>query len=146
MCFYDDADWYASVCDVTEGPADKPCQCWECGAKIKPGDMRKHVYQQEHEECQRCEYEELDEDEEPCETHEYGEIFECNLCDACCKILRAIYAVEEDEGCPEYARQPMFGELKEAIWNDDDGRYAQRAVAMFPELSSVEWLTKYLVQ
>jgi len=142
MCFYDDGDWCAMVTDVTEGPADKPTMCIECGAAIAIGENRKHVFQQEEEECLRCEYEELGEDDEPCVQHDYGNVFECDVCDSCVKVLRAIEAVEIVEGCPVYARQPLFGELRDAIEYDSDGRYAARALAMFPELSSVEWLSK----
>lgn len=139
MCFYnDDYDWIASVCDVTDGPAESPAKCYECHRRIAAGEWRRHVYQQEHEECSVCEQEEAD---EPCEEHDYGETFECNLCEACVKMLKAIEAVEIDEGCPWDARQPAYGELWEAIQYDEGGKYRDRVLSMYPELSSHRFLT-----
>lgn len=147
MCFYNDNyDWYASICDVADGPSDKPSKCYECGESIQSGEFRRHIFQQQHEECRRCEWEELGDDEEPCEHHDYGETFDCDLCESCVKVLRAIEAVEADEGCPPHARQPGYGELLDAIWEGDGKRYRDRAVSMFPELASCQWLADALRQ
>lgn len=143
MCFNNDYDWYADISDVRDWPLGRPTSCHECCAPIGYGDWRRHIFQQEHEECQWCEYEELAEADEPCETHDYGETFECDLCRDCCKILAAIEAVETDEECPPHARQPAIGELVEALSYDEDSRYARRAVAMFPELKSSRMLRRY---
>lgn len=138
MCFYnDDYAWTAEVSDVTDGTADSPAKCYECNSIIAAGEFRRYVYQQEHEECSVCEQEEAD---EPCEKHDYGETFECNLCESCVKILKAIYAVEINAGCPPYASQPNYGELQEAFQHDDAGKYRARALTMFPGVAGHKFL------
>jgi hypothetical protein len=145
MCFNNDYDWYADVWDVTDGENDVPAKCIECGLAIASGEWRRHVYLQEDEECYRCEQGDLKEGDEPCEVHDYGEIFECSICETCCKILKAIEAVEIDEGCPVGSRQPLYGELSQALFDDancGDGKYAARALAEHPELRELfprEW-------
>lgn len=141
MCFYnDDYDWYASVCETTDGASDTETACHECGEKIAAGQWRRHVYQQEHDECQRCEWEQLDDDEEPCEQHDYGETYDYDCCESCEKILKAIEALEAEEDCPEHSRRPsLCGLYDEAICEDDDGKYRAKAIAMFPELANHKW-------
>lgn len=140
MCFYnDDYEWSASVHEETEGPAEKATRCYECGEPIAAGQWRRHIYQQEDEECRLCEQEEGFDPE--CQ-HDYGETFDYDRCEPCDKVLRAIEAVEKDEGCPEYSRQPMLGELRDVFVHPEDGNamaYAERAVAMFPEVATVGW-------
>jgi len=134
MCFYnDDCGWVAQISDVQDGPSPCNSTCIECGGEIKEGAHRRHVFQQESECCVICD----DAPDSDCERHDYGNIFEADICDSCCKILRAIYAVEADEGCPEHSRQPFYGELFDAISNDRDGRYTARAISMFPELAEI---------
>lgn len=140
MCFDNgNCDWYAAIQNVTDGTG-KTSRCYECGNAIADGEWRRSVFQQEHEECQRCEWEELEDDDEPCVDHDYGETFSCDICEPCLKLLKAIEAVEADEGCPDYARQPMFGDLHEAMDYDDSGRYSRRALSMFPELAGHRFL------
>lgn len=119
--------------DETEGPGPATV-CFECGAEIAAGAWRRHVEQQEEEECRRCEWEQLEPGGPPCVEHDYGETFSCDLCEGCHKLLQAIAAAEADAGCPFYARQPLFGDLRETM-RYDDGRYRRRALAMFPELT-----------
>ncbi len=143
MCFNNDnCDWYADVNIITDGPSLVRTKCWECGQWINIGDNQRHVQQQEHEACQHC----WDDPEDKCEEGccDLGESFECHICDLCCKVLKAIEAVEFDEGCPEWARQPMYGELQDAIFHDDEGRYAKRSVEMFPETVGLKFITAKL--
>lgn len=135
MCFYnDDYDWTASVVLQEKRTAGKQIQCYECGAKIAPGESYQWIFMQEHEECRVCEWEEA---ETPCEKHDYGEDFSYQRCNACSQLLAAIKAVEIEEGCPEHAQQPGLCELGEVFCEHENRReYAARAVAMFPELKS----------
>jgi len=135
MCFEPEYDWYADVTALTESEAGARVACEDCGELIHPGDWRRYVYQQEHEECQRCEWEELEPGDEPCDTHDYGETWECSLCRDCCNIRAAISAVEADEGCRPDTREPAYGELDEAL-RYDDGRYVARVRAWFPRIKS----------
>ena len=144
MCFDYDADWCAEVATVIDGPNERAATCFECGAKIEPGAWRRHIDQREHEQCQWCEDElgaEWREGVEPCGDgeHDYGQMFVADLCQGCCQLLAAIESVERDDDCPEYARQPAYGELGEAIRDDvlyGDGRYLARAVLDDPELAN----------
>jgi hypothetical protein len=57
------------------------------------------------------------------------------VCGECIKLLKAIEAHEIAEGCPEYARQPLYGELGDVFWSHQQNwEYAEKAVAMYPEL------------
>jgi len=134
MCFYNDYDWYADVNDITEGETDEKQECHECGLVIHPGEWRRQVYQQEHEECHVCEFE----DGPPCGdgNHDYGETYFYVCCRTCANILKAIEVSEAEAGCPPDARQPAYGELQETLWEDREGRYVRRAVEMFPGLQS----------
>lgn len=144
MCFDNDADWYAEVSTIVDGEAQHATTCFECGTKIKAGEWRRHIDQREHDQCQRCEDELGDwweDGVEPCGEgeHDYGQTFTVDVCQGCCQLLAAIEAVERDEGCPEYARQPAYGELSEAIRDDvlyGESRYVTRAVSDQPELAN----------
>ena len=146
MCFDNsDYEWVASINETTSGCSPLVARCNECGSKIEAGQWRKHVYQQESEECYRCE--ELDEGE-TCDEHDYGETFEYDCCEMCEKILRAIEQFELRNGCKVYEARPMLGDLKEEInkWNRDDaGLYAAVAIETYPEVGSVTWLLDVLV-
>ena len=149
MCFYNDADWYASVCDKEEGPASKSTRCDECGRPIAAGEWSLHIYQQEHEECQVCSEwgDHYDESviKDQCK-HDYGEVFDYDRCQSCHEILAAIEDVEIKEGCPPHARRPMLCELRDVFCEHSSAPlYAARAIEMFPQLANVEWLTKALV-
>ncbi|MGB0971800.1 MAG: hypothetical protein ACPGVG_12680 [Mycobacterium sp.] len=133
MCFYnDDYDWTASVSEVTDLVSGHASRCCECGCGIEPGQWRRHIWQQQYEECQVCEYGEAD---EACVKHDYGETYATDVCRECTWLLAAIEAVEADEGCPEYARQPPSGELAEHMRNPDSRRYWDRALEMHPQLA-----------
>jgi hypothetical protein len=135
MCFYNDSSgWLAEVNEVSYGPGDSASRCLECGSQIALGEWRRHVYQRESECCVECGG---GDDDGPCGDveHEYGEIFTGDICEDCVKILRAIEAAEADEGCPLYARQPLYGELGETLVEHyGSDKYIERALEMYPEL------------
>ena len=154
MCFCNNYDWRANVNETTFAQSDKPSRCYECGRDILAGEWRQEVFQQEHEQCQICEDSfsdlfidlDLDDDEEWRQKlmaelaehkHDYGETFSCTICRECCLLLESIYDREAKEGCPEHSRQPMFGELSDAV---SYGGYGEHAVAMFPELARHKFL------
>lgn len=145
MCFDNDYDWCASVSEVTEGPAEKKCRCEECYSVIEPGQWRKHIWQQEHEECQ-CDACQEAEGTSPDCVPSYGETYDCNICHACVKMLDAVRVVEVSEGCPAYAQQPAFGELWESLREISDAeKYIAKAREMYPELEShqrFQWLVE----
>jgi hypothetical protein len=144
MCFTHDYDWCAEVCDETTGAAEKATVCDECHKPIPAGVWVRSVYQQQHEQCQRCEDEDsrdFEEDHPDCagDEHEYGETFDWDCCEACDKVLRAIKAAELEEGCKEYESQPALTELSQAMSDDrlhNDGRYLAKVLAMFPEVAA----------
>lgn len=159
MCFYNDYDWTASVTETNDGPADAECRCDECGAKIAVGQWRKHVYQQEHECCQICEdnesseyvaagnYDDAVEAARLLDGHacNYGETCDYNRCESCDKVLRAVKAREEREGCPPNARQPALFTMWEELGEHGDAKaYAQEAVSMFPELAGNRHVVRLL--
>lgn len=67
-------------------------------------------------------------------TEEYCKI-RCDICTECTKLLKAIEASEIEEGCNPDESQPGFGELYDAMSEDDAGRYRAKAAAMFPEIA-----------
>lgn len=121
MCFVHDYDWCASV-EVVLGTRGSAGRCIDCGRRIAPDEWRLHVYQQEYEECQACEWEDVP----ACEDgeHDYGETFACDICRECCEWREAIRSAEIDAGCHEDESQPAYGELLDAIYWDCTGRYA----------------------
>lgn len=139
MCFSNEGNWCATIQVDTfwRGLEDTPVSCHECGRTIAAGEWRKHIYQQENEECRICEYE----DGPPCEDdeHDYGKTYSGNTCRECLLVLAAIYDLEAKENCPEYSRQPLGGELYEELDNDiryGHNQYVPHALAMFPELKN----------
>jgi len=149
MCFYnDDCDWIASINEQSSVVCDKRCRCFECQRTILPGEWHRTNYQQEHEMCQICEddcSDDFDEDADKANCkHDYGETFSCVLCRECCLLLEAIYDLERIEGCPEYARQPAYGELRDTLYAEqrygDIPRYRLHALQLFPELIGSEIL------
>lgn len=146
MCFDNDADWHASIYETEARVAadGEKLHCHECGVKFQPGEEYTYIFMQEYEECRVCEWEEA---ETPCEKHDYGEIYHYRRCEACSKILAAIKEVEEDEGCPPYATQPMLEELCEVFSDRRDAkRYAVRAVELYPELEKHKWIKRVLTE
>lgn len=152
MCFYNDNyDWIANLWLVMGSRAEADCRCYECRRAIRAGEWRTHVYQQEYEECRICEDDPDDsglydpgQDPATCQ-HDYGETFSCDICRECSLILAAIYDLEERERCPEYARQPMYGELRDELWEDrrhGSGEYSRHALELYPELSNHELLAR----
>ena len=142
MCFTDDQDyeWTASTWEESPGPATKACHCDECGAPIAIGDWCHNIHAEEHDCCQKCEdewsdsYVPEDKREGPCE-HDYGETMDYVRCEACDKVIRAIEAVEIEEGCPPGAQRPAINMLAEELSQHSSAPvYAERAVAMFPEV------------
>ncbi len=143
MCFYhDDYGWSAEVCESTFVRGADECRCIECNRTIRSGEWRQRIWQQEHEECQICEDDFSDgyDDEvrkELCK-HDYGETFGAEICRECCLMLEAIYDLERIEGCPEDARQPACGELKQVLYDEKTEhrvrKYRQHALTMFPQL------------
>lgn len=156
MCFYnDDCDWIAED-EKQEFVRGGKARCHECDRDIAPHEWRRRIEMNEHQECQicDCEYDSGDyisdnpDDYETDEEYQsalaelaehkctYGEHFECDICRECCLLLEAIYDLERIEGCPEYARQPAYGELGHELLEDSDRKYAQHAVVLFPELAT----------
>lgn len=148
MCFYnDDYDWYAEVQTVETHVAKEIFACQECGQEIAVGESYRYIYQQEHEECQRCEWEQLDPDDDPCEQHDYGETYHYRCCNQCQRILEIIQLIEIEEGCPPHAQQPGLGELSE-VFSEHQSReqYAQRVLTLFPDLSGHVLLAPFLAK
>ena len=142
MCFDNGCcDWTADIHEETRQRSNKLRHCYECRQEIAEGDWFTHIYQQEHEEChcEICElnaYDESDFPKEECEQY-FGETFECDYCEDCRLIRHAIYQVEKDEGCPEYARQPLYGELNEVFTEHSNAlQYALRAISLFTHLET----------
>lgn len=145
MCFDSEYEWTASLCEEDSGPAVKPCKCDECGHKISAGEWRHHIYQQEHETCYCCEEDGVDPCE--CETPDLGETYDYQRCEACDKLLRAVEQHEIDEGCPVYARRPALTELHDVFWqHEQNWEYAEKAVAMFPELIDHRFIAELLME
>lgn len=139
MCFVNDCDWIARINESTDGPAVKPVHCDECGIAIGIGEVHRHIYQQEHEECPGCE--DGDCDGVNCD---FGETYECDICGNCCKLLDVIRRVEIESGCSPYESQPALGELADAMFEDgyrDGGKYLERAKLDHPEMAL--YLSRY---
>lgn len=159
MCFYnDDYDWVAEVYDEQYVRGEQPAKCFDCYREIKAGEWRREIFQLEHEECQICEDIESDLYEDPDEIdeaegmfgpgehpHYYGESWHGVICRECNLLRASIYDLEEKEGCPEYSRQPAFGELQETMADDcsrwGDKKYIRHALEMFPELTTHKLLS-----
>ena len=140
MCFDNEGDWCATVNEIEDVVANHACKCFECNREIRIGETVRQVHQQECEFCECdfcCNEESPDEDytgPDKCQE-ELGETFDCVVCLDCCNLLKAIEAHEIAEGCPEHARQPLYGELHEVfLEHQQNYEYAERAVDMFPSL------------
>ncbi len=153
MCFTnDDCDWSAEVYEETHGRRELPGKCCDCRRVINAGEWARSIWMCEKECCQICEDRESDWFEDPEEIepddgmygpgehpHYYGEHWTGVVCRECCLLREAIYDLEEKEDCPEWARQPAFGELSEVMSEDTapwgDRKYAEHATRMFPSLA-----------
>ncbi len=146
MCFYNegDYDWVAEDSSVEYiRDAECVCSCCECGRQILTGEWRVSISMWEHSCCQLCDdelSEDFDEtiDKATCE-HEYGETWDGSICVECAKMRAAIYEVEAIEGCPEYARQPNYGDMYDELECRDEHetrKYLDHAIKQFPELAT----------
>lgn len=131
MCFYHgDYDWVARVNDEEEGPAPAAVICDECHRRIRAGEWRYHLDQQEHEECQACEDGDcgcLPDSCCECVTPRYGETFTYDRCEHCHLMLAAIEAAEAEEGCDGDEARPSLGRMAEEV--GDAGREARTRYA-----------------
>lgn len=142
MCFYHESAWYAELVETESCQSNGSVMCEECHRIIPEGEGYTHTYIQEHEECQRCYNGEcacVDDgdcecEECRCDEPEYGESYEYDTCTLCQKVLKAIEAVEIANGCKGEETQPGVGELKTAMWHDEGGAYAARALQMCPDI------------
>lgn len=137
MCFYHGDAWHADVYEDGHEVATKRLRCDECRKPILPGERHRHVFLLEREECRDCCRHWTDDkpEEEGCECS-FGESYECDICEACDKVLTAIKRVEEEDGCKGEETQPGLGQLLEALWESDHGsEYVERARRDFPELA-----------
>ncbi len=148
MCFENEGEWCARIDTKEEKPVESPCWCLECNQDIPIGIIALHVFQQEEEECQcdACQYRDGDEDWSipavGC-TKDFGQTFEGVVCQDCCKLLKAIRALEIEEGCPEFAQQPLYGELHEVFCDHEQSfEYARKAVEMFPEVRTHRFIER----
>jgi hypothetical protein len=131
--FFHDFEWYVELSENTVGEAKEPTRCDECHDTIPAGGWVRHIFQQEHEMCQRCE----EGDEPECEggKHDYGETYAYDRCQGCDKVLRAIEQAEIEEGCKGDETQPALEGLREALSEDPEAmeRYRRKLQEMFPE-------------
>lgn len=128
MCFYnEDYDWVAYHVEDSVVVSPEPHRCCECRNPIYGWTPARRVYMAEYET-----EEEWRNDQSPPD----GEVFDPEsdefwMCLKCKGVLR----VELAEGCHKNEAQPQFGELYEALRNDDDGRYAKAAIEDDPSLA-----------
>lgn len=155
MCFTDDYDWCASAVTNEHKPAASDLKCDECDRIIPAGELYHYTYQQEHEECQRCEDHECncvnwDDDSVnycddcKCESPDYGETFSYDCCEECHQFLDAIKQTEQAEGCPPEASQPPLGMMLEnlAEFDEDAEKYFTTAKTLYPNLEASGYLER----
>ncbi len=134
MCFHHDHQWYAAICEIDRAAmSDAPVACDECHRPIPPGDTYTSGHQQEHDPH------DPDEDNPPDAEFDPGEECDWAWCRDCQRLLDAIRAAEEAEGCKGDSTQPALFELYDAMHDDrrEGGRYAARAREMFPDLDNL---------
>lgn len=151
MCFvHEDYDWIAMVNEHSDGVASVATKCDECDSSIAPSAFVHRVHQQEHEECHACDDGfcdcPRDDFDEPvcilkgcqCENPDFGETFDYVRCEGCDKFLRAVKALEIEEGCSEHEAMPgmPFFEDFQDIGREESKKYWQKALAMFPEIKA----------
>lgn len=153
MCFVYDGDWYAEVVEDTIESSDVDVSCHECHQRIPHGVKHRYVHQEERDEdewdgtylayeCQSCygsargcEYCDKGYTEEP-RPFEQGETYDWRCCLNCNQVLVAIKAAELEAGCAESESQPLFGELKQTLWDDSrrgDNRYLEKLRQLHPD-------------
>jgi hypothetical protein len=156
MCFVNDYDWYAEVCEQDDRPALADFTCDECWRLILAGQMQHHVHQEEYEECQRCADDDCDCQKNgngrcdgcQCDQPATGETFDYNRCEECDKFLKAVEQAEIEAGCDLSDSRPgLCGMIPEIQGGgrEEAGRYFQKALRMFPELKAsgyLGWLYK----
>lgn len=149
MCFYQDAEWYASIHEETRLVSDGTARCDECGEIIPAGVGHLNIYQQERECCEDC-YDGVcdcpgsrDEDECvcdhecKCEQPNLGQTYTYECCNDCEKFRSAIYAAEIKAGCDHYEAHPPMGEMQQALIDageEECEKYFTMADEMHPEL------------
>lgn len=139
MCFVHDYDWYPEVTDSADGPGREAARCVECRCLIHPGEWRRWEYQQQYECCRWCSGGGCPECEDG-QNPDVGESRDWHTCERCVRVLDAIRAVEEAEGCTGEETQPGVGGLREALNYDEDGqRYVDAAVLADPALANHLW-------
>lgn len=141
MCFtFEDFDWTASICEVTEKGADKDCFCGECGSSIKCFDSFTNVFMQEDEECRLCAENADDPEltaEERVHTCDFGETWSERVCANCMKLRDGIRQRELKAGCPEWSSVPPWGMLRDELWEHGERvAYVYSAMELYPELVS----------
>jgi hypothetical protein len=140
MCFYHEYDWEAEVYENDVGTAEQPTCCQECDEPIPVGGWVRHIHMRELEHCREShwlhDYAEEPECPPDCE-HDFGETDDYDRCEGCDKILRAVKAVEEANGCKGDETQPALSMLSEALHDADDASdYVAKALELFPELAA----------
>jgi hypothetical protein len=146
MCFYNDYEWYAAIQTDETRTAEKQLACGECGCKIEVGQQYRYIFQQEHEQCDRCFGYLEQKDQCECDEPDLGEQFCICICLECDKFMEAIKAAEVEEGCDGDETQPALGRLFEQIAEVDDvDRYFVKARELFPELEASGYLSRNAV-
>lgn len=141
MCFdNDNCEWVASFQTDEMKATEREQICLECGRIVPKGMVVRTIYQRESEDCE-CQFCAQQHQQDPdydgpdeC-LEQFGEEFSGVICPECCQLLKAIDDLETKEGCPKWARQPLFGELAEVfLEHQQNFAYAEHAVGMFPDL------------
>lgn len=139
MCFYHDYDWHAEESDSAEGPGTDTVRCEECRCLIHPGEWRRWDYLRQYECCKWCHGDgcaECDDGRNP----DVGGTAEWNTCERCARLLDAIRAVEEAEGCQGDQTQPHVGGLFDALaYDEESSRYVDAAMLADPSLANHLW-------
>lgn len=147
MCFYNDAEWSASIHEETHPISDGTARCDECGVNIPAGVEHLHVYQQEHECCEDCydgvcdclgeDGDASDDHECKCDEPNLGESYTYECCGDCEKFRQAIYDAEIKAGCDHYEAHPPMAGLVQALIDagqEECEKYFAMADEVYPEL------------
>lgn len=143
MCFYNEYDWTASIVLDSPDTATKDTHCDECGRPILAGETYRHLFMQEHDECQQCNDDDLEDC--TCDEPQYGESYNYESCIECSQFLQAIKEVEKEEGCTGDEVSPALGQMIEQvaeIGEEESRKYFVRAREKFPALHSSGYLDR----